>query len=87
VAKAFQYLTSGPNAALHKFVAYDQSRQHLYVSATDHVDVFDLNAQAFLSPIEPPPNGPPPDADLRGVARTSDSSEPIIADIGAQSVT
>ncbi len=88
-AKAFQYLTSSqmfPNAALHKFVTYDQSRQHLYLSATDHVDVFDLNAQAFLSPIEPPPNGPPPDADLRGVALTPDSSELIIADFGAQSV-
>jgi hypothetical protein len=69
---------------LHKFVAYDQSRQHLY--PTDHVDVFDLNAQAYLSPIEPPPNGPLPDADLRGVGLTPDSSELIIADFGAQSV-
>lgn len=88
-ANAFQYLTSSqtfPNAALHKFVTYDQSRQHLYLSATDHVDVFDLNAQAFLSPIEPPPNGPPPDADLRGMALTPDSSQLIVADFGAQSI-
>jgi IPT/TIG domain len=68
-AKAFQYVTSSqtyPNSGLYKFVAYDQSRQHLYLSATDHIDVFDLNALAFLGPIEPPPNGAPPDAGLRG---------------------
>lgn len=56
-AKAFQSVTSSkthPNPPLHKFVLYDQSRQHLYLSATDHADVFDLNAQAFLSAIEPP---------------------------------
>ncbi|HUN62210.1 MAG TPA: IPT/TIG domain-containing protein [Candidatus Sulfotelmatobacter sp.] len=88
-AKAFQYLTSSqiyPNPPLYKFVLYDQSRQHLYLSATDHIDVFDLNAQAFLSAIEPPPNGPPPDADLRGVALTPDASQLIVADFGAQNV-
>jgi hypothetical protein len=88
-SKAFQYLTSSqiyPNPGLHKFIAYDQSRQHLYLTATDHVDVFDLNASGYISPIEPPPNGPPPDAGLRGVTLTPDSSQVIIADFGAQSV-
>jgi hypothetical protein len=51
-----------------------------------HIDVFDLNAQAFLSAIEPPPNGSPSDADLRGVALTPDSSQLIVADFGAQNV-
>jgi hypothetical protein len=88
-SKAFQYVTSSQtysNPPLYKFVLYDQSRQHLYLSATDHVDVFDLNAQAFLSAVEPPPNGPPPDADLRGTALTPDASQLIVADFGAQNV-
>jgi hypothetical protein len=88
-SKAFQYVTSSktyPNPGLHKFIAYDQSRQRLYLTATDHVDVFDLNAVTFVSPIQPPPNGPPPDAALRGLALTPDSSQLVIADFGAQSV-
>lgn len=88
-SKAFQYLTSSQvfaNAALHKFLVYEPSRQRVYLSATDHVDVFDLNSQAFVSPIEPPPNGPPPDAALRGVAFTPDHSQLLVADFGAQNV-
>jgi len=87
--KAFQYLTSSstyPNPGLHKFILYDQSRQKLFLMATDHVDVFDLNAMAFVNAIEPPPKGPPPDADLRGLALTPDFSQLIVADFGAQSV-
>jgi hypothetical protein len=59
-AKAFQYVTSSKtytSAGLHKFVAYDSSRHRLFLTATDHVDVFDLNAGSFVSPIQPPPNG------------------------------
>lgn len=88
-AKAFQYLTSSqvyPNAALHKFIVYDETRQHLFLGATDYVDVFDLNGLAFLSPLEPPPDGPPPDAALRGMALTPDDSQIVIADFGAQNV-
>ena len=87
--KAFQYVTSSKryvNAGLHKFVAYDPSRQWVFLTATDHVDVFDLNAGVFVSPIQPPPNGPPPNAALRGLALTPDSSQLIVADFGAQSV-
>jgi hypothetical protein len=88
-SKSFQYVTSSQtyaNAALHKFLVYDPSRQRVYLSATDHVDVFDLTQQAFVSPIEPPPNGPPPDAALRGVAFTPDHSQLLVADFGAQNV-
>ena len=89
LAKSFQYLAARqtyPNPSLYKFVVYDQGRQHLYLSATDHVDVFDLKAKVFLSPLQPPPNGPPPDAGLRGMALTPDNSQLIVADFGAQSV-
>jgi len=87
--KAFQYVASSQaytNPGLHKFMVYDQSRQRLFLTDTDHVDVFDLKALAFVNPIEPPPNGPPPDAGLRGVALTPDFSQLIVADFGAQSV-
>ena len=88
-AQAFQYLASSriyTSSGLHKFVVYDESRQRLFLSATDHVDVFDRNALVFKSPIQPPPIGPPPNAALRGLALTPDHSQLVIADFGAQSV-
>jgi hypothetical protein len=89
VSKAFQYLTSThlySSAGLHKFIVYDSTRQKLYLTATDRVDVFDLNAQVFVSAISPPPNGPPPSAALRGLALTPDHSQLLVADFGAQNV-
>ena len=89
LAKSFQYLAGShtyANPSLYKFILYDQSRQQLYLSATDHVDVFDLSAQVFRSPLAPPPNGPPPDAGLRGMALTPDNTQLVVADFGAQSV-
>ncbi|MGB2677148.1 MAG: IPT/TIG domain-containing protein [Candidatus Acidiferrum sp.] len=87
--KYFQYLNASatfPRSGLYKFLLNDPLRQQVYLSATDHVDVFDRTAQAFRSPIEPPPNGPPPDAGLRGLALTPDGLQLIVADFGAQSV-
>jgi DNA-binding beta-propeller fold protein YncE len=87
--KSFQYLTSSQifsHPGLYKFILYDQPRQQLYVTATDHVDAFHLSTQVFGTPIGPPPNGPPPDAALRGLALTPDGSQLIVADFGAQSV-
>jgi IPT/TIG domain len=89
LAKSFQYLAARQayaNPSLYKFILYDQGRQQLYLSATDHVDVFDLNAQVFRSPLSPPPNGPPPNAGLRGMALTPDNTQLIVADFGAQNV-
>src|SRR5579859_2244033 len=89
LAKSFQYLAARQtyaNPSLYKFILYDQGRQQLYLSATDHVDVFDLQAQVFRSPLAPPPNGPPPNAGLRGMALTPDNTQLIVADFGAQNV-
>jgi hypothetical protein len=89
VPKAFQYLAASQtyaNANLNKFVLYDQSRERLYLSATDHVNVFDLKARVFVSSIQPPPNGPPPNAWLRGLALTPDNAQLVVADFGAQRV-
>jgi len=87
--RAFQYTQSAQVFAmptLHKFISYDQKRQWLYLSATDHIDVFDLPAAQFHSTPITPPGGPPPNAALRGLALTPDSSQLIVADFGAQSV-
>lgn len=88
MAKSFQYLQSvqmyartGP----FKFLVYDQTRQRIYLSGTDHVDVFDLQQGVYL-PALFPPGGPPPNAGFRGMALTPDSSKLIVADFGGQSV-
>ncbi|GAC1616917.1 MAG: hypothetical protein NVS9B13_02950 [Candidatus Acidiferrum sp.] len=88
ISAAFQFLREVaiyPSSSLHKFIVYDQKRQWLYLSSTDHVDVFDLKLRVFRSAI-PPPGGPPPNAGLRGLALTPDNSRLIVADFGAQSV-
>jgi DNA-binding beta-propeller fold protein YncE len=88
-ARAFQYTQSAQvfaKAALYKFILYDQKRQWLYFSATDHVDVFDLAAAQFHATGIAPPGGPPPTAALRGLSLTPDASQLVVADFGAQSV-
>ena len=67
-ARSFQYLVSSQSyskPAFFRFLAYDQSRQRVYLTNIDHVEVFDLQAGAFIAPLEPP-GGPPP---KRRVAR------------------
>jgi hypothetical protein len=87
-AKSFQFLQSVlsySKAGSFKFLLYDPSRQRLYLSNVDHVDVFDLQQNIFLAPLFPP-GGPPPAAGLRGLALTPDGSQLIVADFGAQNV-
>jgi hypothetical protein len=86
---SFQYLSASatfPHSGLYKFLLNDAQRQQIYLSVTDHVDVFDRTGQEFQSPIESPPNGPPPDIALRDLALTPDGSQLIVADCAAQSV-
>jgi hypothetical protein len=87
-AKSFQYLQSVQSyskAGFFRFVLYDQGRQRIYLTNVDHVDVFDLQQNIFLTRIQPP-GGPPPNAGLRGLALTPDNSQLIVADFGAQNV-
>jgi hypothetical protein len=86
--RGFEYLQSEQvyaKAGLYKFVLYDQKRQWVYLSTTDHVDVLDLSTGQFLPGIQPP-GGPPPNAGLRGLALTPDASQLVVADFGAQNV-
>lgn len=88
MARGFQFLQSVQvysKAGFYKFLLYDRMRQRVYLSNIDHVDVFDLNTAQFRSPIEPP-GGPPPNAQLRGLALTPDGSQLVVADFGAQSI-
>ena len=88
LTRGFAYLQNEQiftKAGFYKFIIYDQKRQRLYLSNIDHVDVFDLASGQFLSAIQPP-GGPPPNAGLRGLALTPDSSQIVVADFGAQSV-
>ena len=87
-AKSFQYLQSVQShakPALFKFLLYDQKRQRIYLTNIDHIDVFDLQQNIFLAPLQPP-GGPPPNAGLRGLVLTPDSGQIVVADFGAQSV-
>jgi len=87
-AKSFQYLQSVQSYSkpgLFKFLLYDQKRQRIYLTALDHLDVFDFQQSTFLAPLLPP-GGPPPNAGLRGLALTPDGSQLIVADFGAQKV-
>ena len=87
-AKSFQYLQSVQSyskAGSFRFVLYDQGRQRLYLTNIDHVDVFDLQQNVFLTPIQPP-GGPAPNVGLRGLALSPDNSQLIAADFGAQNV-
>ncbi|MBZ5527802.1 MAG: IPT/TIG domain-containing protein, partial [Acidobacteriia bacterium] len=88
-AKAFQYLQSvqvNARPGLYKFALYDPKRHWVYLSNTDHVDVFDLQLAQFQTSGLPPPGGPPPNAGLRGMALTPDNATLAVADFGAQSV-
>jgi len=87
--RVFQYTQPAQvfaEPALYKFIFYDQKRQWLYFTATDHIDVFDLPAAQFHSTPITPPGGPPPNAAFRGLALTPDASQLVVADFGAQSV-
>jgi len=87
-AKSFQFLKSAqsyPKPGFFKFLLYDQKRQRLYLTNVDHVDIFDLQQNIFLAPLQPP-GGPPANAGLRGLALTPDASQLIVADFGAQNV-
>ena len=85
----FQYLQDvrvHGKAGLFKFILYDQKRQFVYLSNTDHVDVFDLKAGQFQLNGLQPPQGRLQNAGLRGMALTPDSSQLVVADFGSQSV-
>jgi len=59
-------------------VLYDEKRQQLYLSAGDHIDVFSLSSNQFLSPFSPPAQGS--GVQFTGLALTVDGSRLLAAD-------
>lgn len=85
----FQYLQSVQvygKAGSYKFLLYDQKRQWIFLTTTDHVDVFDLNSAMFHAAGLSPPGGPPQNAGLRGISLTPDGTQLVVADFGAQNI-
>lgn len=49
-----QSVTAYSSTDTFNFVLYDPSRQELYLNTGDHIDVFSLSSDTFVSPITPP---------------------------------
>ena len=87
ISNGFHYLASVQDYSTTDTlidVVYDQSRQQLYLSAGNHVDVFSLSSNSFLPSITPPSlTGT---RQLAGMALTPDDSKLLVADFGDDSV-
>jgi hypothetical protein len=60
LSQAFFYVQSVqdyPSPDTFTAVLYDRARQQLYLSAGDHIDVFSLGSNQFVSPLVPPSQG------------------------------
>ena len=82
LSKAFFYAESVSDySSTDAFTAvlYDSSRQQLYLSAGDHIDVFSLGSNQFVSPLTPPAQGA--SKQFAGLALTPDGSELLAADL------
>ena len=77
--KAFNYIpiTDYSSADTFTFVLYDPQRHWVYLSAGDHIDVFSVDTEQFLSPIVPPTISGT--RQLRGLALTPDHSKLVVA--------
>ncbi|HVO56277.1 MAG TPA: IPT/TIG domain-containing protein [Dongiaceae bacterium] len=69
----------------YKFLLYDASRQVVYLTGTDHLDVLDLASGVYRAPLTPP-GGSPPNALLRQAILIPQTPQVALADFGAQSV-
>ncbi len=60
-------------------VLYDPARQQVYLSGTDHIDVFSLVSKQWLNPLKPAILGT--QSQFRGMALTPDGSQLLAANI------
>lgn len=85
--KAFHYLkrvVDYPSADHFLYILYDPHRNNLYLSATDHIDVFSLATNSFAAPITVPSKGGT--SLILGLALTPDGSKLLAANQSDQSV-
>ncbi|HTU35312.1 MAG TPA: IPT/TIG domain-containing protein [Candidatus Acidoferrum sp.] len=59
-------------------VLYDKGRQQLYLSAGDHIDVFSLTSNQFVTPLTPPATGT--SKQFAGMALTPDGTSLLATD-------
>src|SRR5260370_1073369 len=86
--KSFQYLQSVQSHSKPRFLRFllsYQWRPQIYLTDIDHLDVFGLQQNTFLTALQPP-GGLAPNIGLRGLALTPDDSQLIVADFGAQNI-
>lgn len=84
--KAFTYVpvSDYPSADTLTYVLYDPKRHWVYLSAGDHIDVFNADSNQFLSPIIPPSvTGA---RQMKGLALTPDNSKLLAANFSDPSV-
>ena len=82
LAKSFFYAASVRNYSssdLFAAILFDPKREQLYLSAGDHIDVFSLSSNQFLSPITPPAQGA--SKQFAGLALTPDGALLLAADL------
>jgi hypothetical protein len=60
-------------------VLYDSARQQVYLSGTDHIDVFSLASKQWLNPLKPATLGN--QSQFRGLALTPDGTQLLAANI------
>ena len=60
-------------------VLYDSNRNQVYLSAGNHVDVFSLASNQFVTPLNPAANGT--QKQFTGLALTPDGSQLLVADL------
>jgi IPT/TIG domain len=72
-------VTDYPSSDTFTAILYDSSRQQLYLSAGDHIDVFSLTSNQFVSPLALPAQGA--SKQFVGLALTPDYSQLIAADL------
>ena len=87
ISKGFHYLESVQDYSTSDQlldVLYDQTRQRLYLSAGNHVDVFSLASNTFQTPITPPSLGGT--FQLGGLALTPDGSRLLVTNFSDDSV-
>ena len=80
--KAFFYAKSVSDFATSdnpSFILYDRSRNQLYLSAGDHVDVFSLTSNSFTTPLQPPSLGST--KQFQGLALTPDKKNLLAANL------
>jgi hypothetical protein len=74
-----QSVTDHSSADTFRAVLFDPKRQQVYLSAGDHIDVFSLGSNTFLTPLQPPAQGAA--KRFMGLSMTPDGSELLAADM------